>query len=155
MNRFGFAGGVTAREHGVMAKRAVSDLPPKCGDRSATHDFGDVRRALYWVSRSAGSADCPRRPVPARVAQPANPANASARSRAGASLCTETRHVFEANFRVYGVREIRRQPAVPQVALICRAGGPPLFECKTALCCSGARADAQLQPSGEMCGATL
>jgi hypothetical protein len=34
------------------------------------------------------------------VAQPVNPANASARSQAGASLCTETRHVFEANFKV-------------------------------------------------------
>jgi hypothetical protein len=62
--------------------------------------FGDVRRALYWVEPICRVCRLPSSTCPARVAQPVNPANASARSQAGASLCTETRHVFEANFKV-------------------------------------------------------
>ena len=45
----------------------------------------------------------------ARVARRSDPSRASARAQRETRLCAEIRRVFEANFRVYGVRKIWRQ----------------------------------------------
>ena len=45
----------------------------------------------------------------ARVAKRADPARLSTRAKRDAALKVEVRCVFEANFRVYGVRKVWRQ----------------------------------------------
>ena len=60
-------------------------------------------------SRSARFCRSPCRPTAPHVAQQADPAKQSTRTRSDAALMIEIRRVFEANFCVYGVRKVWRQ----------------------------------------------
>ena len=71
--------------------------------------FIDDNRAAYGVEPICRVLPIAPSTYHARVAQRADPAKASARARRDVGLRAEIRRVFEANFRVYGVRKVWRQ----------------------------------------------
>ena len=71
--------------------------------------FIDDNRAAYGVEPICRVLPIAPSAYHARVAQRIDPAKALARARRDVGLRAEIRHVFEANFGVYGVRKLWRQ----------------------------------------------
>jgi putative transposase len=71
--------------------------------------FIDDNRAAYGVEPICRVLPIAPSTYHAQVARRADPAKASARARRDVGLRAEIRRVFEANFRVYGVRKVWRQ----------------------------------------------
>jgi putative transposase len=73
--------------------------------------FIDEHRAVYGVEPICRVLPIAPSTYHAHAARRANPGRLSARARSDAALMFEIRRVFEANFRVYGVRKVWRQLA--------------------------------------------
>ena len=73
--------------------------------------FVDDHRQVYGVEPICKVLPIAPSTYHAHAARRADPSKTAPRSRRDAELCTEIRRVFEANFRVYGVRKVWRQLA--------------------------------------------
>jgi hypothetical protein len=73
--------------------------------------FIDEHRALYGVEPLCKVLPIAPSTYHARAARRADPARLPARAKRDAALMVEIRRVYEANFRVYGVRKVWRQLA--------------------------------------------
>jgi hypothetical protein len=71
--------------------------------------FIDGHRSIYGVEPICKVLPIAPSTYHAHVAQRSDPARTSARAQRDAALCVEIRRVFDANFRVYGVRKVWRQ----------------------------------------------
>ena len=71
--------------------------------------FIDDHRSIYGVEPICKVLPIAPSTYHAHVAQRSDPARTSARAQRDAALCVEIRRVFDANFRVYGVRKVWRQ----------------------------------------------
>ena len=73
--------------------------------------FIDEHRALYGVEPICRVLPITPSTYHAHAARRADPGRLTARARRDAALSAEIRRVYEANFRVYGVRKVWRQLA--------------------------------------------